>query len=127
MEAACGRNFMARGSTHRFATATCSSPRLTAPLAQQRILSTPIFKHLFIPPRSNLQLFDASSNSLTGSLPANLGSPARLHTLRLASNQLTGRLPGSFPFDAEGLYELDLTGNELAPGDALPQWLGLDG
>jgi hypothetical protein len=55
-----------------------------------------------------------------------LGARPRLRALRLARCGLEGRLPQGFGEELEALEELDLSGNALEPGDALPPWLVVD-
>ena len=74
----------------------------------------------------SLRVLDLSGNRLSAALPADLGAPTALEALRLARNDLTGRLPASFAAALGGAAEVDLTGNRLAPGGALPPGLAID-
>lgn len=69
----------------------------------------------------NLQVFAASNNLITGTVPLELTSLSQLNTLLLDGNQLTGELPSEI-ISWERLNNLNLSHNELS--GSIPSALG---
>ena len=61
---------------------------------------------------SRVTKLELSSESLTGSIPAELGTLFELTTLDLSSNSLTGEIPAELGW-LENLTEIRLSGNTL--------------
>ncbi|KAJ4951475.1 hypothetical protein NE237_028307 [Protea cynaroides] len=67
---------------------------------------------LFLPSYSHMESLDLSSNSLTGSLPSEIGNIGRLKLLNLAKNSLSGQIPSELS-KLNGLEYLDLSSNHF--------------
>lgn len=67
---------------------------------------------LVLPSYPQMELLDLSDNSLTGSLPSDVGNMGRLKLLNLARNQMSGKLPNEL--DKLSVLEyLDLSNNNF--------------
>nr|DAD37168.1 TPA_asm: hypothetical protein HUJ06_007809 [Nelumbo nucifera] len=67
---------------------------------------------LVLPSYSQLESLDFSGNSLTGSLPSELGKLGKLRLLNLARNSLSGEIPSAMS-KLNGLEYLDLSNNNF--------------
>ena len=71
--------------------------------------------------QSSLKSFDGKENSLTGTMPTELGSLTNLTLLSLYSNHISGSIPSEFGY-LTALTDLDLSSNRLSR--TLPTELG---
>nr|DAD39576.1 TPA_asm: hypothetical protein HUJ06_013899 [Nelumbo nucifera]DAD39578.1 TPA_asm: hypothetical protein HUJ06_013901 [Nelumbo nucifera] len=67
---------------------------------------------LVLPSYSQLESLDFSGNSLTGSLPSELGNLGKLRLLNLARNSMSGEIPSAMS-KLNGLEYLDLSNNNF--------------